>query len=338
MVAAGTSNAWAGPQAPAFPPVEVSVQVAGLARGDGESGVAPGVKVSWNLDRRTAIDFAADFQPRQSSGPYSSQTQRLFLVELRQSLIESGDTKVFGLIGGGAGSRDRTYAPYTSGPYTSPGFTYREDIRAFEAGAGIERRLAPYLALRADASFILSNISADLRAGIGVSVPIRPFPKAPAQATVFPAGFYSVHTGQKVWVTTSDGQVRMGEVAALSANTITLRHRDGQTQLAAADVRRIDGVDSIKDGAWIGAGVGAGVALVTGVLAYAVDGGDGGEAFAFGLAWGGIGFGMGAMAGAVIDGCHEGRRVLYDGRKSTISLAPIVTNKGAGVGATIRWR
>jgi hypothetical protein len=339
----GATQAWAGQQGQAFPPVEVGVQVAGVGRAEGNSGVMPGLNVSWNLDRLTAIDFATDFQPSrtQQYGTYSSRSfaQTLFLVQLRRTFVEFGDTRMFGLVGAGAGSREESYGPYTNGSYSAPGYTYHEGIGAFSIGIGVERRLASRLALRAETTFIISNVSADLRAGIGLSVPIGRFPKAPAQALITPAGFDLVHTGQKVWVTTSDGEVRMGDVAALSANSVTLRHRDGQTQLAAADVRRIDGVDSIKDGALIGAGVGAGVGgLSVGLLVLAADG-SGGEALGAGLAFAGVGAGMGALIGAISDSLHEGRRVLYTGdRKKTITVAPIVSAKGAGVGATITWR
>ena len=53
----------------------------------------------------------------------------------------------------------------------------------------------------------------------------------------------------------------------------------------------------------------------------------------------GIGAGIGAFAGVVIDDAHEGRRVVYRGSTpaTKLTLVPVIVRHGAGVGGVIRW-
>lgn len=150
-----------------------------------------------------------------------------------------------------------------------------------------------------------------------------------AQAQETPSGRLPVKMGQAVWVTSSEGWEVRGVISDISAATIDVSGEAGTKRLNVTDIRRVATRDSLKNGFWIGASVGAVPALALGsgrVSAKAAG------FFVFGsLLYGGVGM--------LIDHAIEGRRTIYE-RSSTaaaIQVGPIVTRRGVGLGGTIRW-
>jgi hypothetical protein len=93
--------------------------------------------------------------------------------------------------------------------------------------------------------------------------------------------------------------------------------------------------DGIRKGALIG--LAAGVPLfVFGATECDNDSECSAYAVLYGLTWSAIGSGVGAVVGGIIDSLHEGRRTVYESAPR-LAVAPIVTRRGAGVGAVIRW-
>lgn len=158
-----------------------------------------------------------------------------------------------------------------------------------------------------------------------------------------------VHPGQRIWVTTSDARVLSGRVRSVSASVLEITAPGGELSIPLLDVRRIETVDSMKNGARNGAILG-GALLGTylGLLSYELrcerDCGadysaarDTIGAVAFGV---GVGAGAGALVGLLVDGLVKGRQVVYVATttKSTVwEVLPLVARRELRAYATLRW-
>jgi hypothetical protein len=224
-----------------------------------------------------------------------------------------------------------------------PGFTAHETNAGPMLGAGVEVELAPRLALRADAQFVMAG-SGFFRGMVGVSVPLQPYPdRAAWRRERRPAAgepFAGTRLGQRVWLTTTDGRVVGGDVADRSSSRLSILANGRRTEVAAADVRRLETTDRLRNGIVIG--------TLTGGLSGGVLGGwlgallcetDDNCALVAGLVFGGIGAGIGALAGAVADSLHAGRRTLYErpAAGSSVVIVPMATRRGGGAVGIIRW-
>lgn len=121
--------------------------------------------------------------------------------------------------------------------------------------------------------------------------------------------------GERVALETLTGDVTRGEVEGVDATGIRIRASSGSLRFARAEVRRIArvlrGDDSLKNGAIIGAAIGAGYVLV--VLAMLAADGDAEITPAGSVAGGALFTGIGAAIGALVDSLRHGEReeVIY---------------------------
>ena len=143
--------------------------------------------------------------------------------------------------------------------------------------------------------------------------------------------------GDTVWVTDAQGREVKGKIQMLAPDTITLR--GGAGTFAAGDVRTIQEreADSLKNGGFIGMGVGGGLALTTCLTAtseYEDD--EAGWCAVAALVYAGVGAGIGVGIDALIPGK---KLVVYrapgaPGKgPARVSIAPLVTPhaKGAAI-------
>jgi len=163
---------------------------------------------------------------------------------------------------------------------------------------------------------------------------------APAEAQDVPA----LQGGTEVWVTTGDGGEQKGAVVAISSTELVLRIDGSSRSIALADVRRIEGIDSVANGVRNGGFVGAAVLGGFGAfLSYGLcDIPDGCLPHDFGpiAVLAGLGAGAGMAAGAVIDWAIKGRRLLYapPGTSFVLEVTPNLRAHAVGVSVVVTWR
>ena len=142
--------------------------------------------------------------------------------------------------------------------------------------------------------------------------------------------------GDTIWLTDAQGREVKGRILSLGADELTLEGGGGRT-FGAPDVRAIDvrRADSLENGAFIGMGVGGGLALTACLIAG--SGADDGEAGWCAVA---VAFyaGAGAGLGVVIDAMIPGKKlVAYRAPGSAVpsrarlSIAPVVTPRAKGL-------
>jgi hypothetical protein len=319
------------------PAVEVGVRMAAQAN-DRVPGVGGGAQLSWNVDPRTAIEASVDFMPHTNSA-YTNGRVWIGYIQLKRTLHASGPNRFFATIGGGGGYEHVTYTYpiYTPGGFISGGrATFRNGIGAFTIGAGYDRTLGRHVAFDVQTQFVIAGSYGGVRTTLGLSVPVGGFARRTDTSEPTLATFSNVDVGQTAWITMADGRLWKGRVATISTTTLELTHAKTTTPLLLADVRKIEAPDRITDGALRGTLIGMAAGIPAFIAALSWDD-DPGFALMVGFGWTGLGAGMGAVVGAIADSFHEGRRTVYDAGKASVTLSPIVTKKGAGVGATIRW-
>ena len=319
----------------ARPPVEVGVDVSAGPGADGDWG-SIGPRLGLNFNARTALEIS--LAPQTSRGSFSSVDYGF--VQLKQRLHAFDRAALFGTLGVAPSRQvfsDELARPYPASYPTSYSFG-----PAF--GFGTEVEVGPHLALRAETQYVLSQRSL-LRFVGGATVPIGRFPDRSRTAdspelAASPAGL--VRIGQTVWVTSSDGREVKGEVVSRTIQGLTMRHPRGAVSVAMPDIRRIEVTDGLGDGIAVGSitgGITGGVLGWIGGLAWC-EGEDGCRAFST-LLLGGLGTGIGALAGAVVDSFRDTRRPLFDAARPSaglrVDLGPVVSSGGAGVSGTIRW-
>jgi len=316
---------------PQTPKLEVGVQATSLTR---FAPFSAGGRFTVNLTDRAALDLTIDRHIRSGSivywGPISID---LYHVDLAWTFRQIGDTALFASLGGGV--RRRQFGPFAV-----------SNDEMMVAGFGAQRRLLPHLALRAETQLVIANGDFSVRFAGGASLPIGRYQQGqklarPASAAL-PGGYsYGVKPGQRVWVTTKDGNVCSGKVRSISQGSIDLLCAEGERRIAIADIGTIEAKDSVRDGMVRGILAGAGAGAVMGLAAdIGPTDEDSGALRAINIfGYAGIGAGIGAFAGVVIDDAHEGRRVVY--RRSTPTatqkLVPLIVRRGAGVGGAIPW-
>ena len=144
-----------------------------------------------------------------------------------------------------------------------------------------------------------------------------------------------VHPGDTVSVIETTGTEVSGRIERVSNGTLALLTDDGPREWSEVDVgtiRQRQG-DSVKNGALIGLGIGAGLSILavgTCISSGAPAGcGGGGGTLAAAVAFNA---GLFAAIGAGIDALIRTRHVIYDSAGSAdVSLSPLVTRTRRGV-------
>jgi len=144
--------------------------------------------------------------------------------------------------------------------------------------------------------------------------------------------------GDTVWVTDAQGREIKGKIHSLSPDALTLG-ADGSKTFAARDVSAIRErqLDSLKNGALIGFGVGGGLALVA-CLGLAEGSGESGWcAIALGF-YGGVGAGIGVGIDALIPGKKQAvYRAPGSLPSASLSFAPVITPRHKGVAVSFSF-
>jgi len=156
----------------------------------------------------------------------------------------------------------------------------------------------------------------------------------PSQEHVIP----SVKPGTRIWVVTSEGAERSGKLESLSPANVAFVADDGQrVVLPWSRVRQVQRPDPVLNGlvggALIGFGGGLGVAIGLGYFGGADEASDPGSGFGIAMAYAGIG----AAVGLALDAALGKRQTIYRSGSTTVSMAPLVAGRGAGLRFNVRW-
>jgi hypothetical protein len=319
-----------------MPIVEVGADISGAAQGDGPWSSLGG-RLRLNFDRRTAIEGI--WSPER--GPDNYWQADYFTVQVRRSLHTWGGGALFGALGGTVGHHTFREVP---APGRAPLYTFTSRSFGPSFGVGTEIEVAPYLALRAETQYVLSDDSM-LRFSGGASVPLggRYTGRGTAEDTASLARTPLAHlrSGQHVWITVNDGHEYAGDVVSRAPGSVTLRHAQGATSIATTDIVRIEAPDRLLNGIMIGMGAGgAAGAVLGGILGDFICESSSGCVTIGALLVGGMGAGMGSLIGAMVDGVRDNRRPVYDrsaNPRPQVTLAPVLSRDKRGVAATIRW-
>jgi hypothetical protein len=332
MVLGGGVSAWA--QTSTKPIIELGGE---LSAGPGADGdwQALGARIGVNFNERTALEVAV--APQLNRDDFTRVDYGF--VQLKRSLHTFDRGSLFGTLGISQSRQD--FPGQYSDPFPDSYPTNYSWGPAFGFGAEIE--VAPYLGLRGDVQYILSQDSL-LRFVGGATIPMgryrdRSRALDPPELAASPAG--RVRLGQTVWVTSADGREVKGEVVARSLQGLTIRHAFGSVAVSMPEIRKIEITDGLGDGIAVGAITGG---ITGGVMGWILggawcEGGEGCQAFSS-LLIGGLGTGVGSLAGAIVDSFRDTRRPLFDAGSRHglhISVAPVLAQRQAGIGGAISW-
>ena len=149
--------------------------------------------------------------------------------------------------------------------------------------------------------------------------------------------------GDRVWVTSVNGEETEGRIVGVPSTT-TVDLSDGHTRrsIRVDDIRRIEGRDSLKNGAIVGA-VAGGAAMAL-FATWAIQLGDEGQGVSsrdvsMAIRLSAMAAGGGALAGAGIDRAIDGRRTLYaaPGSRAGLSVRPMLSQTSSGVRLALKW-
>jgi len=136
--------------------------------------------------------------------------------------------------------------------------------------------------------------------------------------------------GQKLLVFDDEGNEIRGRLAGVTADTVTLRVKEGTRELTRDHITliRTPSQDSVLNGAAIGAAVTGGFMLLSFMEC---DNCTGVGTFVLGAAaWG-------AGIGAIIDACILTPRDVYRAGKRHVDVRPVVTPNARGATLSLRW-
>jgi hypothetical protein len=332
LALAGGVPAWA--QTSTKPIVEVGGEFSAGPGADGD-WQALGARIGVNFDARTALEVSV---APQLNRDHFTRVDYGF-VQLKRSLHAFDRGSLFGTLGISQSKQD--FSREYSDPFPDSYPTNYSWGPSFGFGAEVE--VAPYLGLRGDVQYVLSQDSL-LRFVGSATVPMgryrdRSRALDPPELVASPAG--RVRLGQTVWVTSAGGSEVKGEVVARSLQGLTIRHAFGSVAVSMPDIQKIEVTDGLGDGIAVGAITGG---ITGGVLGWLGGGAwceGGAECQAFSsLLIGGLGTGVGALAGAIVDSFRDTRRPLFDAGSRQglhISVAPVLAKRRAGIGGAISW-
>ena len=331
--------------APPSPRVELGIAASVSAADTSGYDVrrAAGPRVTLNITPDVALDVAGDvsrvsgdgrLQPRDESSSVS--------VHLRRTMVQRGRASFHLVVGGGLQSHRTTWPAYeyTVGSYTFsvPEFVDEGTSGLADLGFGSRQHLTRHVTLCEDFLVRLADSSED-RASVSLDVPIGGRIILPRESARF--GTSRIGTGDHVWVELSDRSQVEGRIERISTDRLDLVTASGRRTVAATEIDRIDVEDSVLDGLWRGTAIGAGGGLGLTVLATWVfcEGSCEPPETALVLVGGTMwGAGLGALIGALSDGLHVGERTIYRrGQQTSLTITPLVSARGAGVGSVLRW-
>jgi len=140
-------------------------------------------------------------------------------------------------------------------------------------------------------------------------------------------------------VTTESGGKVKGKLLELSESSITMLVGRERRTLQKSEIQEVSEIRRhAGKGALIGTGIGAALGFV-GVLAACPDCGDESLAFALAgaVAYGGMGAGIGALAGAAT----QTERVVYRAptvqKAARVTVSPLVSKRGAGLNLAVQF-
>lgn len=141
--------------------------------------------------------------------------------------------------------------------------------------------------------------------------------------------------GSKVAVTDGQGREFKGRIIEVSPESVTLATRRERAEVRYSEIVKIDKVDDLKNGAIIGALVGAG--LFAADALYSREEGITLNAAGYAV-FGALYSGLGAGAGAILDALIGGDRSLYTrGGAPRVSVGPTLGRDRAGALMIISW-
>jgi hypothetical protein len=145
-------------------------------------------------------------------------------------------------------------------------------------------RLGRHLSVHQDLRFVLAGDASELRAQIGLAVPVGRYPRTVSGRSSRPAPLdpepvapqeraesppVPLTIGESIWLTTVDGRETRGVVLSTGGSAVTLETRGGTRVTAFGDIGRIQRPDRVGDGfrrgTWIGALAGAAVLTLASV-------------------------------------------------------------------------
>jgi hypothetical protein len=319
------------------PVVEGGVDFSAGPHGDG-GWSSLGVRAKLNVNSRTAIE--GTYSPDNDRDGFSQVDYST--VQVRRSLHTFGGGSLYGGLGVAFGAHTFREPPF---PGLTPGFSFRSHSAGPSFSFGGELEVAPYLALRGETQYVLSDDSV-LRFTGGASVPLGG--RYPGRGVTIDAPSLArtpiarLRSGQSVWITTADGREYHGEVASRAPDSLTLRHPGGATAIATSDIDRIEAPDTLTNGILVGMGSGGTAgAVLGGIIGDLVCEESSGCAVIGALFVGGMGAGIGGLVGAIADSVRDNRRPIYDRRGprtgARLFFSPVVSRDVAGVTGTVRW-
>lgn len=141
--------------------------------------------------------------------------------------------------------------------------------------------------------------------------------------------------GSNVAVTDAQGREFKGRIVDITPEALTVATRREQTQVRYSEVVKIDRVDGLRNGALIGAAIGAGLFIADAV--YSHENGISLNAPGY-VVFAALYSGLGAGAGAGIDALIGGNRNIYQrGRAARISVVPMVRPNKTGAVIALSW-
>ncbi|MEO7190951.1 MAG: hypothetical protein ABI051_07830 [Vicinamibacterales bacterium] len=291
---------------PSMSSAQLSGTGAGLEVGADLSGSPDGYGGWWSLSPRIAIRAGSRTTVEVSFAPELSRagvSHVDYLLAHMRRTVHQFDTGRVVASAGLAQYHSVFYSPYRVG-------SSRDTNWGPTMGIGTEIDLATYLRLRLDVQYVITDRQL-LRFGGGLTVPIGRAVSAARDDA--PSGWPRLRRGQTVWVTDEAGIRTKGDLTSLSATELTVTRRGGGRTLATANVRRIEVPDRVVDGLAAG-GITGGVAggVLGALLFHSLCEQDGPCAALGAMIFGGLGGGMGALTGVLVDSFHDGRRTVYD--------------------------
>ena len=300
--------AWAGQDA-GSPAVEVGIDAAAVRDFYDGGGRSWGPRVTFNLSPETALVLFGESQVTKGRPREASWDSRLSGVEIRQVVSQADPISWHVIAGGGVSFRRDTRTHVGTGP-----------LPAAIIGVGVGERIGPHLSLRQELRFVLAGDGSELRAQVGFNIPIGRYRTSGAIGSR-PLGAAVVRTGQFVWVTDAAGTEVAGHVTRIDPDDIVLATATGLAIVPVADVRRIERPDGIGNGIGYGALIGAGLGATFLAVATARCQGDCMNMAGALILGGGVGSGLGAAGGAVVDGLRRHRETLVEIRPGGVGIA-----------------
>jgi hypothetical protein len=327
----------AGAQGLFGPGVEVGMDFgAGMADGDSaERRGTIGPRVTLHLAPRNALVFFGDAASSRV-GERSWYRTQLFGAQFRRAIYESGGFTFNGVAGMGAARHEEFTAAFPSvgrdnQPIIIPESHETSTSPMVQFGVNLEQRLAERLSIRGEFLMVGAEDASEYRLQAGFSVPLRPY--SSTRTSVSTAyGSTPLRTGQRLWVTSQDGQETSGKISAIDANRIEVATSGGRVSLARSDIRQIAVADGLANGTLIGASIGAAsFGAFVSWLNVALCESDSCNSVAPALVGGAYGAAIGGVAGALIDSLIDGRKIVFGSGAVRVNVRPITNGLGAMV-------